>query len=317
MAWIVVAALNAMLAELNTVAPNRDKASDGSIGDTSHAAGASGHNPDESGNPEDYDADSIDEVRARDFDVDLNRPGLTMEMIAQYLVQQCRAGRITWIKYLIYNGRIWSASGGFATQVYTGVNKHTEHMHVSCKPDTASENTTKLLGLASLVETNMPLTPADAQLVADTLLATRYGSKAYPTRTLRDYLLDTHGQRDTLVGDQVGSAAANISPSSPLGQMKSMAAGYPSLVAQMAAMQAEDAARDAATAALVQQLLDLIRNAGGDVDSAAILSRLEELSGQIDDAAQAAGESAADAVVARFAEAEEASADALRGVQSS
>jgi len=151
-AWLVVPALNALLAELNDVAPDRDKSSDGSIGDTSHSARPSGHNPDETGSPEDTDSDSINEVRARDFDKDLNRPGLSMEMVAQYLVAECRAGRITWIKYLIFNKRIWRAATGWVTQVYTGSNPHDHHMHVSCKSDTTSENTTRKVGLASLLE---------------------------------------------------------------------------------------------------------------------------------------------------------------------
>lgn len=150
--WKVVPSLQHLLAELDAVAPQRDRTSDGSIGDTSHSARPSGHNPDETGSPEDFDADSVNEVRARDFDKDLNRPGLTMEMVAQHLVQQCRAGRITWIKYIIFNRRIWSASNGWVTRTYNGANPHDKHMHVSAKPDTASENDTRPLGLDDLVE---------------------------------------------------------------------------------------------------------------------------------------------------------------------
>lgn len=125
--------LQHLRAELNAVAPNRDKSSDGSVGDTSHSARPSGHNPDETGNPEDHDADRVDEVRARDFDVNLNEPGLTMEMVAQHLVEGCRAGRITWMKYIIFNRRIWSAGGGWVTRSYTGPNPHDKHLHVSAK----------------------------------------------------------------------------------------------------------------------------------------------------------------------------------------
>lgn len=149
-AWIVVPALNALLDEINEVAPDRDKASDGSIGDQAHSESESDHNPDETGNA-DTDSDSINEVRARDFDKDLRRPGLTMEMICQFLVMGCRSGRITWIKYLIFNGRIWSAARDWVTRTYTGSNPHDKHMHVSCKPDTASENSTAKVGLAALI----------------------------------------------------------------------------------------------------------------------------------------------------------------------
>lgn len=152
MAWVVVPALNALRTELDEVAPNRDRTSDGGIGDTSHTASPSGHNPDETGRPEDFDADTVDEVRARDFDADLRRPGLTMEMVVQHLVLGCRAGRITWIKYIIYRGRIWSASDGWVTRVYTGASRHDEHAHVSCKPQTVHEQDTRPVGLRILIE---------------------------------------------------------------------------------------------------------------------------------------------------------------------
>jgi hypothetical protein len=141
-----------MRRELNTVFPNRDKTSDGGIGDTSHNARPSGHNPDETGNPEDQDADNLDEVRARDFDTDLNHAGVTMEDVCQYLLRRIRAGQITWIKYIIYNRRIWRLSNRWVQEDYTGANPHDKHMHVSCRPETVHENNTQSLGLAEMVE---------------------------------------------------------------------------------------------------------------------------------------------------------------------
>jgi hypothetical protein len=35
------------------------------------------------------------------------------------------------VKYLIFKGRIWSAKNG--EQVYTGINKHNKHLHISIK----------------------------------------------------------------------------------------------------------------------------------------------------------------------------------------
>lgn len=77
-----------------------------------------------------------------------------------------RAGRVTWIKYIIFDRRIWSASTGWAQRQYNGSNPHDKHLHVSCKPDTASENTTRPLGLRNLVEDDMPLSDADVDKVA-------------------------------------------------------------------------------------------------------------------------------------------------------
>ena len=44
-AWIVAPSLDALLAQLNALAPGRSRASDGSIGDAAHAARTSNHNP--------------------------------------------------------------------------------------------------------------------------------------------------------------------------------------------------------------------------------------------------------------------------------
>lgn len=41
MTWRVAQSLEVLLAEVNAAAPNRNKAADGSIGDTSHSARAS------------------------------------------------------------------------------------------------------------------------------------------------------------------------------------------------------------------------------------------------------------------------------------
>lgn len=150
--WVLVPALVAFRGELNATCPNRDKRTDGTKGDPAHAARPSGHNPDETGQPEDHDEDNVNEVRAADFDHDLNRPGLTMEMIVQFLVRECRAGRITWIKYIIYRRRIWTASGGWVTQAYNGTASHDTWVHISCKPDTRHENNTRPVGLARLAE---------------------------------------------------------------------------------------------------------------------------------------------------------------------
>lgn len=169
--WILVPSLVALRGEFNQVAPNRDKDSDGSIGDQEHATGSSGHNPDETGRPEDTDADSKNEVRAIDVDSDLRVPGLTMEMCVQFIVMLCRTERITWIKYIIYRGRIWSRSSGWITQRYTGSNPHDKHAHFSCRPDTTSENTTRPVGLATLLEEFMPSVKEIAEATAREILS--------------------------------------------------------------------------------------------------------------------------------------------------
>lgn len=167
---VVVAALRAFSAELTRVAPRRTLP-DWFEGDQDHASGPSGHNPDETGRPEDTDADSIDEIRAGDYRLPLNHPTLTMEKVAQFLVSECRAGRVTWIKYVIFNRRIWAASSGWVQRAYAGANPHDQHMHVSCKPTTAAENSTRIMGLSTLVEEpDVALTNDEIKRIAHAVL---------------------------------------------------------------------------------------------------------------------------------------------------
>ena len=153
MAWFVVPPLEALRAELNRRCPNRDKTSDGSIGDYQHQQGRSSHNPDDTGldNAEwDSDADNLQEVRARDFDVDLN-DDITMEQVVQYLVRGARAGRFWWLRYIIYRSRIWHRNTGWETREYTGVNTHTLHAHVNSQfTQTADGYTGAVYGLEDL-----------------------------------------------------------------------------------------------------------------------------------------------------------------------
>lgn len=132
MTWTVVPNLDEARDQLNERFPGRDTRSDGSIGDTAHQRYPSSHNPDRTGRPEYRDGDSRDEVRARDFDADLRDPdGVTMEQVVQLWVTLARSGALWWVRYIIYQGRIWHRRHGFATHTYTGSNRHTTHCHVN------------------------------------------------------------------------------------------------------------------------------------------------------------------------------------------
>lgn len=107
-------------AEFNTLAPARDHASDGWIGDAAHQQEDSDHNPDARG-----------VVHAIDVDDDLNESDLTMERVVQFLIGRCRTGAERRLTYVIYNRRIWSASHSWTQRTYTGKSPHTEHAHFS------------------------------------------------------------------------------------------------------------------------------------------------------------------------------------------
>lgn len=116
--YFLAPALVQLRDEVNTKFPNRDKSSDGWIGDTSHAARPSDHNPD-------WDDDGI--VRAIDIDISPDgRPDLDLR--SQILKVTIGDPRV-W--YVISNGKIYSRTYGFSPRAYTGSNPHNLHVHIS------------------------------------------------------------------------------------------------------------------------------------------------------------------------------------------
>ncbi len=150
MAWVLTRGLRTWFDEIDRVFPNRDKATDGTKGDSSHSGSTSGHNPDITGKAEFRDGDSKDEVRAIDVDKDL-RSKITMEQLIQFLVLLGRAGVYLPFRYFIYNGRIWRKSTGWKTEVYTGANDHSGHAHFSGDYTQKADEWTGSLGIAQLV----------------------------------------------------------------------------------------------------------------------------------------------------------------------
>lgn len=153
--WILIPSLKQLRDEFNIIAPNRDKASDGSVGDAAHQTAVSDHNPDETGNVPIEDADKVNEVHAIDVDKDLKQPNLTMEKVVQFLLERCRSGQERRLRYIIYNRRIWSASSDWVQKAYTGASPHTEHAHFSASYDTAREASTASWHLEDLMAGNL------------------------------------------------------------------------------------------------------------------------------------------------------------------
>ena len=116
-------------------APHRNKASDGTIGDTAHCQRTSDHNP--------WVKDgSLGVVTALDVTHD-PAGGCDANTIAEAI----RASRDTRVKYIIWKKRIAnSAQIGsnppWTWRTYTGPNPHTKHVHISVKPDKASYDST-------------------------------------------------------------------------------------------------------------------------------------------------------------------------------
>lgn len=150
-AWELVPCLISLRAEFNALAPARDKASDGSIGDTAHGASSSDHNPDETGATPYEDSDSLNEVHAIDVDKSLNGSPLTMEQCVDIIVERHRTGKDDRLQNIIYKRRIISRSWGWKEwRAYGGSNAHTEHAHFSARYTTAQERNTSPWGLLAV-----------------------------------------------------------------------------------------------------------------------------------------------------------------------
>lgn len=135
--WRVAKSLLTMRDQVNTRAPRRNKASDGTIGDAAHCQRNSDHNP--------WVRDgSIGVVTALDITHDP-----TGGCDANTIAEAIRASRDSRVKYIIWNKRIAnSASTGGADpwqwRRYSGSNPHTRHIHISVKPDKASYDSTAI-----------------------------------------------------------------------------------------------------------------------------------------------------------------------------
>ena len=102
--------------------PDRDRTSDGWIGDVRHSARPSDHNP---------DAEGI--VRAIDIDRDLSgkaKPDL-MPDLADQIRLFAKRDKSKRISYLIFAGRIASPRMGWRWRKYSGINAHNSHLHCS------------------------------------------------------------------------------------------------------------------------------------------------------------------------------------------
>jgi hypothetical protein len=166
----LVACLNSLRAEFNTINPSRDKTSDGWIGDAAHAKTPSDHNPDSRG-------------LVHAIDVDQTGPwpaGFTMRKAVEEIVRRHRVGVDDRLQNVIYNRRIWSRSWGWTPRTYTGVNPHDKHAHFSCRHNATQENNTRGWGLVALAAPPKPTTQEDDVDVDDLLNADRIGNDINP-----------------------------------------------------------------------------------------------------------------------------------------
>lgn len=114
--WTLAPALSALIREVNARWPHRSKASDGTIGDTAHAARKSEHNPDSRG-----------VVRA----VDITVAGIDKAALLKAVIGDSR------VHYAISDRKIYSRSNGWTPAAYYGANPHDKHVHISLRNRTS------------------------------------------------------------------------------------------------------------------------------------------------------------------------------------
>lgn len=138
--WRLAHSLRVLLEQLDDLAPERSKATDGSIGDAKHARRNSDHNPwvqvIQKGHP-------MGVVTALDITHD-PAGGLDCTELANCLMHDNR------VKYLIWKKQIWNPSISQAWRRYRGVNPHTVHMHVSVMSEPRFFDDTKAWPIESL-----------------------------------------------------------------------------------------------------------------------------------------------------------------------
>ena len=105
--------------QIDDAYPNRERKSDGWIGDTRHSVRPSDHNPDENGI-----------VRAIDIDRDLAAHKEEAHALVEK-IRLCAKRGDKRIKYIIFDGKIMSPILGWKRRNYKGANPHKHHFHVS------------------------------------------------------------------------------------------------------------------------------------------------------------------------------------------
>lgn len=115
MSWRLANSLIQLRKQVNEAFTERDKSSDGSIGDTAHSNRKSDHNPNAAG-----------VVTAIDIDRDFNDGHDGRELVSALV-----AGQDPRVKYIIFERQITVPGDITRWKPYHGANAHNHHIHIS------------------------------------------------------------------------------------------------------------------------------------------------------------------------------------------
>ncbi len=167
MSWRLAESLKKLREQVNAMYPNRDKSSDGSVGDLSHSQRASDHNPNKAG-----------VVTAIDIDRDFNDGHDGRELVA--MLQKARDRRI---KYIIFERKITVKGDVTKWKAYNGANAHNHHIHISVSSDPALYDNRD----AWILDATAPVQPV-SQPVALSVRDLKIGDKGDDVKALQTKL---------------------------------------------------------------------------------------------------------------------------------
>lgn len=178
MAYRLAKSLIALRDSINAAAPVRSRASDGWIGDASHASRSSDHNP--------WIKDGkVGVVTALDVTHDPAH-GVDGNVLAQALIGDKR------VKYVIWNRRIYNPKVSKAWRAYSGKNPHNKHVHTSVQSTKAvyDNDAPWEVGLPKIEPPPTPEAPSVAEAVRPTLKVGAQGGDVFELQRLLGIKVD-------------------------------------------------------------------------------------------------------------------------------